>query len=101
MNRGVIGASEARWVQLVARPKTPCAGDIGGTISELRDHRMAEGCTRRPKLEGGVNRVSTGVEYPQGDSAPRAKRELYSSNSDAVIVRESGELGIGRYCGCV
>lgn len=46
-------------MQLVVRLKTPCAGGIGGTISELRDHRMAEGCMRRLKLEGGVNRIST------------------------------------------
>lgn len=97
---GAIGASEARRMQLVAWSKTPREGDIVGTIFELRDHRMAEGCTRRPKLEGGVNRISTGAGFPKGHTAPRTIQGLSSSISNAVIVRESGELGIERCCGC-
>lgn len=65
--------SEAGSMQLVARLKTPCVGDVARCdIRTPQRNDVVEWCSKRLKLGSGVNRdLDLGLEYPQGDSAPQ------------------------------
>lgn len=94
--------SEAGSMQLVARLKTPCAGDVARCdIRALQRSDAVEWCAKRLKLGSGVNRnLDLGLEDPQGDSAPQYWRRPSGLKSDAVIAAKAASSGIERYRGC-